>query len=121
VIAWSYTGRKQSINFYRLLILYYREEKKIMSKVTEFYEAFSKDEAMQERANILKGSGAGGGGEIAAEAIVAFAKEEGYSFTAEELKDFINSKELSDDDLKAVAGGGGFYQPSGRTCCGDIH
>jgi predicted ribosomally synthesized peptide with nif11-like leader len=86
-----------------------------MSKVTEFYEAYSKDEAMQERANVLKGSGEEGG-KIAAEAIVAFAKEEGYSFTEEELKDFINSKELSDDDLKAVAGGAGFYQPSGKAC-----
>jgi hypothetical protein len=30
---------------------------------------------------------------------------EGNSFTEEELKDFINSKDLSEDDLKAVAGG----------------
>jgi predicted ribosomally synthesized peptide with nif11-like leader len=75
-----------------------------MGKVTEFYEALSKDEAMRERANALKGSG-GEGGKIAAEAIVAFAKKEGYTFTEEELKDFMDSKELSDDDLKAVAGG----------------
>jgi predicted ribosomally synthesized peptide with nif11-like leader len=63
-----------------------------MSNVTEFYEAFSKDEAMRKRAN---------------EAIVAFAKKEGYSFTEEELKDSINGKELSEETLKAVAGGGG--------------
>jgi predicted ribosomally synthesized peptide with nif11-like leader len=75
-----------------------------MSKVTEFYEAFSKDEAMQERANALISAG-GAGGKSKAEAIVAFAKDEGYSFTEEEFKDFINSKELSDDDLKAAAGG----------------
>ncbi|MDR1147464.1 MAG: Nif11-like leader peptide family RiPP precursor [Spirochaetaceae bacterium] len=61
-----------------------------MSKVTEFYEAFSKDEAMRERAD---------------EAIVAFAKGEGYAFTVDELNDFINNKELSEGDLKAVAGG----------------
>jgi predicted ribosomally synthesized peptide with nif11-like leader len=73
-----------------------------MGNVTEFYEAFSKDEAMQERANALKGSG---GADGKAEAIVAFAKDEGYLFTEEELNGFINSKELSDDDLKAVAGG----------------
>jgi hypothetical protein len=42
-----------------------------MGKVTEFYEAFSKDEAMRKRAN---------------EAIVAFAKREGYSFTEEDLQ-----------------------------------
>jgi predicted ribosomally synthesized peptide with nif11-like leader len=75
-----------------------------MSKVTEFYEAYSKDEAMQERASALKGSGEEGG-KIAVEAIVAFAKREGYSFTAEELEDSINSKELSEEELKAVAGG----------------
>jgi predicted ribosomally synthesized peptide with nif11-like leader len=61
-----------------------------MSKVTEFYEAFSKDEAMQKRAT---------------EAIVAFAKGEGYTFTVDEVNDFIDSKELSEDNLKAVAGG----------------
>jgi predicted ribosomally synthesized peptide with nif11-like leader len=76
-----------------------------MSKVTEFYEAFSKDEAMQKRANALISAGERGG-KIAAEAIVAFAKKEGYSFTEDELKDFINSKKLSEEDLKAVAGGG---------------
>jgi predicted ribosomally synthesized peptide with nif11-like leader len=73
-----------------------------MSKVTEFYEAFSKDEAMRERADALKGPGGEGG---KAEAVIAFAKGEGYSFTAEELKDFMNSKELSDEELKSVAGG----------------
>jgi predicted ribosomally synthesized peptide with nif11-like leader len=76
----------------------------MMSKVTEFYGAFSKDEAMQERANALISTG-GAGEKIKAEAIIAFAKKEGYLFTEEELNGFINSKELSDDDLKAVAGG----------------
>jgi predicted ribosomally synthesized peptide with nif11-like leader len=81
----------------------YRGEE-IMSKVTEFYEAFSKDEAMQKRANALKGSGEVSG-KSKTEAIIAFAKKEGYTFTAEEFKDFLDSKELSDDDLKSVAGG----------------
>jgi predicted ribosomally synthesized peptide with nif11-like leader len=73
-----------------------------MSKVKEFYEALSKDEAMQERAKGLKAVGETTA-EAAAEAVVAFAKSEGYAFTAEELKDF--SKELSEQELAAVAGG----------------
>jgi predicted ribosomally synthesized peptide with nif11-like leader len=64
-----------------------------MTKVEEFHQVFSTDEAMRKRAN---------------EAIVAFAKEEGYAFTVDELNDFMNSKELSEDDLKAVAGAGFF-------------
>jgi predicted ribosomally synthesized peptide with nif11-like leader len=73
-----------------------------MSKVTEFYEALAKDEAMQERAKGLSVVGETTV-ESAAEAVVAFAKGEGYSFTAGELKD--SSKELSDEELAAVAGG----------------
>jgi predicted ribosomally synthesized peptide with nif11-like leader len=73
-----------------------------MSKVKEFYEALSKDEAMQERAKGLSVT-AETTEEAAAEAALAFAKAEGYAFTAGELKDF--SKELSDEELAAVAGG----------------
>jgi predicted ribosomally synthesized peptide with nif11-like leader len=76
-----------------------------VSNVIEFYGAFSKDDAMQKRANALISAG-GAGEKSKAGAIVAFAKDEGYSFTEEDLNGFINSKELSDDDLKAVAGGG---------------
>jgi predicted ribosomally synthesized peptide with nif11-like leader len=72
-----------------------------MSKVKEFYEALSKDEAMQERAKGLK---AAGETTAEAEAVVAFAKAEGYAFTAGELQDY--GKELSDEKLAAVAGGG---------------
>jgi predicted ribosomally synthesized peptide with nif11-like leader len=75
---------------------------KIMSKVRAFYEALSKDEAMQERAKGLKVTGETTA-EAAAEAVIAFAQAEGYAFTAEELKD--SSKELSDEELVAVAGG----------------
>jgi predicted ribosomally synthesized peptide with nif11-like leader len=73
-----------------------------MSKVREFYEALSKDEAMQERAKGLKAADETTA-EAVAEAVVAFAKSEGYAFTAGELKDF--SKELSDQELAAAAGG----------------
>jgi hypothetical protein len=56
-----------------------------MSKVTEFYEAFSKDKAMRERADALISAGEAGE-KSKAEAIIAFAKGEGYTFTEEELK-----------------------------------
>jgi predicted ribosomally synthesized peptide with nif11-like leader len=73
-----------------------------MDKVREFYEALLKDEAMQERGKGLKVTGETTV-ETATEAIIAFAKSEGYTFTAGELKDA--SKELSDQELAAVAGG----------------
>jgi predicted ribosomally synthesized peptide with nif11-like leader len=75
-----------------------------MSKAREFYEALSKDEAMQERAKGLTAETTEEAAvEAAIEAAIAFAKSEGYEFTAGELKDF--SKELSDQELAAVAGG----------------
>jgi predicted ribosomally synthesized peptide with nif11-like leader len=73
-----------------------------MGKVREFYEALVKDEAMQERSKGL-GVTAETTAEAVAEAVVAFAKSEGYAFTAGELKDY--GKELSDQELAAVAGG----------------
>jgi predicted ribosomally synthesized peptide with nif11-like leader len=78
----------------------------IMGKAREFYEALAKDEAMQERAKGLKVTAETTGEaavEAAIEAAVAFAQSEGYTFTPGELKDF--SKELSDQELAAVAGG----------------
>ncbi|MDR1148466.1 MAG: Nif11-like leader peptide family RiPP precursor [Spirochaetaceae bacterium] len=75
-----------------------------MSRAAEFYEALAKDKAMRERAKSLDSAGEEYKKALAG-AVVAFAKEEGYSFTEEELKDFMDSKELSDGDLKAVAGG----------------
>jgi predicted ribosomally synthesized peptide with nif11-like leader len=82
-----------------------KQGEKIMSKVREFYEALSKDEAMQERAKGLKAA-AETTEEAAVEAVVAFAQAEGYAFTAGELKDA--RKELSDEELAAVAGGGAY-------------
>jgi predicted ribosomally synthesized peptide with nif11-like leader len=75
-----------------------------MSKVSEVYEALSKDEAMQERAQVLD-SAKEEAGKAVSEAIAAFAKDEGYTFTADELDDFMNSNTLSEEELKAVAGG----------------
>jgi predicted ribosomally synthesized peptide with nif11-like leader len=77
-----------------------------MSKVSEFYEALAKDKAMQEWAKSLDSAGEEYRKALAG-AVIAFAKDEGYTFTAEELKDFMGSKDLSEDDLKAVAGGDG--------------
>jgi predicted ribosomally synthesized peptide with nif11-like leader len=91
-----------------------------MSKVTEFYEALSKDEAMQERAKGLAAAGETTA-EVVLEAVVAFAKGEGYSFTAEELVDYGKElvgygKDLSDEKLAAVAGGA-LYGGTGEVGC----
>jgi predicted ribosomally synthesized peptide with nif11-like leader len=93
-----------------------------MSTIAEFYEALSADEAMQERAKAL-GCADETSKEDAAEAIIAFAEGEGYTFSAEELQDFVDSKELSADELEAVAAGRGgcfvigvSWANDGKTC-----
>jgi hypothetical protein len=59
-----------------------------MSTVTEFYQAFSKDEAMQQRAKVRSEAVRETDGQGKTEAVIAFAAEEGYSLTAEESERF---------------------------------
>ncbi|MEL7622574.1 MAG: Nif11-like leader peptide family RiPP precursor [Clostridiales bacterium] len=77
-----------------------------MENIKKFYEALAQDKAMQERAKVLNDTKPGEEAEAFA-AIVAFAAQEGYSFTTAELAEYnkAQSKELSDDELEAVAGG----------------
>jgi predicted ribosomally synthesized peptide with nif11-like leader len=80
-----------------------------MDAVKQFYEALSADEAIRDRAGALnkKYRGTQPDKETAVEEIVAFAKSEGYEFTAEDLARYSKpvAKELRDDELKAVSGG----------------
>jgi predicted ribosomally synthesized peptide with nif11-like leader len=80
-----------------------------MSKVSEFYEAVSKDETLQRRSKEWKDAHLAEVRERKEEGklkgIVAFAKSEGYVFTEDELRDFIDSKQVSEEELKAVSGG----------------
>ncbi|MDR2560747.1 MAG: Nif11-like leader peptide family natural product precursor [Holophagales bacterium] len=82
-------------------------EKHTMEKVKEFYKALSSDEAMKERAKAMLDKGKPADEAEAAGAVIAFAKSEGYDFTAEELKAFASAgaRELSDEELENVAGG----------------
>jgi predicted ribosomally synthesized peptide with nif11-like leader len=79
-----------------------------MEKVKEFYKALSSDAAMKERAKALLDKGRPADEAEAAAALIAFAKSEGYDFTADELKAYASAgaKELSDEELENVAGGG---------------
>jgi len=76
-----------------------------MENVKKFYDALSSDETMRDRAKALNGEQKDEA-TVAAE-IVAFAKSEGYDFTAEDLTAFVSTQktELSDEELEAVAGG----------------
>jgi hypothetical protein len=81
------------------------QEKQEMENVKKFYEALAKDEAMKSRANALNAKYKGkkpSAAEVLAET-AAFAKTEGYEFTADELKAYLS--ELSDESLENVAGG----------------
>ncbi|MDR2560748.1 MAG: Nif11-like leader peptide family RiPP precursor [Holophagales bacterium] len=79
-----------------------------MEKVKEFYKALSSDPAMRGRGKALLDKGKPADEAEATGAVIAFAKSEGYDFTAEELKAFAaaGAKELSDEELENVAGGG---------------
>ena len=85
-----------------------------MEKVKQFYEALADDAGMKERAAKLSEAGGEQPDKAAATAaILAFAKAEGYDFTAEELAAYAEAlpkpqgaTELTDDEMNAVAGGG---------------
>ncbi|MDR2560754.1 MAG: Nif11-like leader peptide family RiPP precursor [Holophagales bacterium] len=83
-----------------------------MEKVKEFYKALSSDPAMRERGKALYDKGKPADAAEATSAVIAFAKSEGYDFTAEEMiaemKAFVaaGAKELSDEELESIAGGG---------------
>jgi predicted ribosomally synthesized peptide with nif11-like leader len=66
--------------------------------VTQFFSAVSSDSRLQEKLTIATNP----------QSVVGIAKECGYSFTTEELKAVLttaNERELSDNELEAVAGG----------------
>ena len=80
--------------------------------VKAFYEALSKDEAMQQavKAKELAYTGKKEDREaVAEEIVIPVAKEAGYEFTLEELREFEEglrpAGELDEDELEAVSGG----------------
>jgi predicted ribosomally synthesized peptide with nif11-like leader len=82
-----------------------------MENAKKFYEALTKDPAMQERAKNLVGEKPANE-EAALAAIVEFAAKEGYSFTADKARAYITERkaeaakgEMSDEELANVAGG----------------
>ncbi len=79
-----------------------------MSKVKEFYDAMAKDEAMQGRAKKAVGDQRADK-DAAVAKLVDFAGKEGYSFTADEMKEYLSAQkksgEIGDDVLGKVAGG----------------
>jgi predicted ribosomally synthesized peptide with nif11-like leader len=91
-----------------------------MENIKKFYEALTSDTAMQERANKLNATDKPKDDVTALAVLVKFAAQEGYKFSAEELKAYIkeNSKgELGDDVLESVAGGLSCFL-AGRDICG---
>jgi predicted ribosomally synthesized peptide with nif11-like leader len=81
-----------------------------MSQVQAFYEALTKDKTFQEEAKALNSKAAENDEATIAKVIIDFAKSKGYSFTAEEYKEFSQKQtdELNMAELNAVAGGGGW-------------
>jgi predicted ribosomally synthesized peptide with nif11-like leader len=79
-----------------------------MGNVEKFYDALLKDEALRNKLNAIgeKYRDRQPSEAEASSEFIAFAKAEGYAFTAEEYKAFAESpKKISEDEMKAVAGG----------------
>jgi hypothetical protein len=79
-----------------------------MGSVEMFYDALVNDEALRGRIDALNDefNDKQPSEEEVIDSLIIFAKAEGYGFTAGEYKAFAeNSKKMSDEDLKAVAGG----------------
>ena len=80
--------------------------------VKAFFEALSKDEAMQQALNAKELAFTGMKEDreaVAEEIVIPVAKEAGYEFTLEELREFEEglrpAGELDEDELEAVSGG----------------
>ena len=77
-----------------------------MENVKKFYDALANDKAMQERASALNKEGEKPDEAATNADIIAFAKAEGYDFTAAELEAYSRmARPLMDESLDAVAGG----------------
>ena len=83
-----------------------------MEKMKELFEKVSKDATLQEKYSVIM-KDAEKAGEDVKKKLAAFAKEEGYDITFEEMQAFFkeltnkNKGELSDAELDMVAGGKG--------------
>jgi len=81
-----------------------------MSKenVKAFYEAASKDAAMQEELKAMGEKHQDGEQDDAFKSVIAFAASKGYSFTVADIKDFEKSQiqQLSPEDLDNVNAAG---------------
>lgn len=82
-----------------------------MSKMKELYEKVSKDGALQSKFNAILNDMKQVGEQATNQALLAFAKEEGFDVSLEEMQEFFQSLskpkegELSELELDMVAGG----------------
>jgi predicted ribosomally synthesized peptide with nif11-like leader len=83
-----------------------------MSNLEQFYNLVQNSQELQEQLGAVETE------ESFNEMAVRLGQENGYTFTAEDVKAFINLKsqeanpELSEQELEAVAGGNKKYDPS---------
>jgi predicted ribosomally synthesized peptide with nif11-like leader len=83
-----------------------------MSNLEQFYNLVQNSQELQEQLGAVENE------ESFNERAVRLGQENGYTFTAEDVKVFINLKsqeanpELSEQELEAVAGGNKKYDPS---------
>ncbi len=79
------------------------------NKFIDFYNHVVENAAVKAKMEALMAQGASMSKDAYFDAMIAFAKEEGYAFTKDEVikyfEDNFSSGELSDEDLEAVAGG----------------
>lgn len=82
-----------------------------MSQMKELYEKVAKDGSLQAKFNAIINGAEQAGKEATNQALLAFAKEEGFDVSLEEMQEFFQSLskpkegELSELELDMVAGG----------------
>lgn len=82
-----------------------------MTKMQELYEKVSRNAMLQEKFTTIVNDADNAGKEAMKEKLVAFAKDEGYDITLQEMQAFFenikknDTGELSDIELDMVAGG----------------
>lgn len=82
-----------------------------MSQMKELYEKVAKDGSLQAKFNAIINGAEQAGKEATNQALLAFAKEEGFDVSLEEMQEFFQNLaqpkdgELSDLELDMVAGG----------------
>lgn len=77
-----------------------------MEQIRHFFDLLEKDTSLMEKLEKKKDDFSGTRAEFISDVLVPFAKDAGFSITAEDFTSYFSKRgELDDDDLDSVSGG----------------